>query len=53
MVPVVANYTGMSAQVVSKMPLNVGAGIDLTMLQPVIDFAAIAPGFPIATRDVM
>ena len=40
MVPIIADYTKMSTQAVAKMPLNVAAGIDLTMLQPVVDFAA-------------
>lgn len=39
-VPIVAGYTGMKADVVRKMPFLTGSGIAPEMLQPVIDFAA-------------
>lgn len=52
MVPLIANYTGTSSSLVERIlpSLNLGAGADPVMLQPVIDLAAkmkiIRTGFP-------
>ena len=52
MVPIIATYTGMSPDVVARMPYDVAAGIDPAMIQPVIDYAAkykfIPKAFPAA-----
>lgn len=52
MVPIIAGYTGMSPEIVARMPYDVAAGIDPAMIQPVIDFAAkykfIPKAFPAA-----
>ena len=50
MVPIIVEYTGLSADLVRHMPLVIASGVALSDIQPVIDFAAkhnlITAAFP-------